>query len=193
MRNLKFVLLLAVCLFIFPGCYWYETLIYRLDLTSKTGRIEFLDIVSLPDWFGKSIDSLYTPGEWTKEDIEKDWNHFITAFNKDSLYEKRAVTITSKELYGKGEKLNARFDFTFKDVADLNFTKSEDGTLYLMKKESGFLAETNGKTVMVDSIQYLAWSVNAKEIYLRFRLLKDDDKAYSLYPNYESWKKQQPD
>jgi hypothetical protein len=181
MKAIKPVLFFLFISILFEGCYWYETLTMRIDLASKTGKLEFSNIVSLPDKEGQ---------RWRKKDIQRDWDDFLKAYQENGLMDNKNMEVTQKELFNKEKQLDAVVQFKYADLKDLDIIKSPDNTMYLMKKgPEDKVLETNGKTIMVDSVEYIGWDANVKEIFVKYELLDKNKKRYSLLPYYEKWKK----
>ena len=197
MRSFYYVLAIALSSLLLSGCYWYEMISFRIDLTTKTGTMEFLNVCSVPDSHGRSAEG--ATGEpqksrsrrWTKRDIKRDWEEFINYYQKDSIMDK-SLNVTSKQLMENNKALNAIFKFSFDDVAQFDIKRSADNTQYLIqKKQDDVVVETNGTTVVIDSVQYLAWDITAKEIYVKYKVMDENNKAHSLLPYYKKWKKKQ--
>jgi hypothetical protein len=176
-------LLVLFSALLLQGCYWYESLSLRINLDSNSGTVEMTNIASLPDKKKK---------RWTKKDIQQDWEDFLAAYNDGSLLDNRHIAVTGRQLNDNNKALNAVIDFTYKDLQDVDISKSADNSMYLMRKgPNDKIIETNGKTVMIDSVEYIGWNISTKEIYIKYQLLDKDDKRHSLLPHYKKWKKQQ--
>ena len=182
MRIAKKIFVFTLVAILLQGCYWYETLTLRLDLSTRTGKVDIRNIVSLPDKKGQ---------RWKKKDIQRDWEEFLKAYEENGLMDNKGVKVTSKELFEKDKELNASVQFEYNDIADVDIKKSADSKMYLMKKgPNDKVLETNGTTVVIDSVEYIGWDVNVKEIFVKYQLMDKDQKRYSLVPNYEKWKKE---
>lgn len=181
MRIFPFIALMLAA-FLLQGCYWYETLTLSINIESKTGKVEFGNVVSIPDKEGQ---------RWKKKDIQQDWEEFLKAFNENGLMDNKDVKVTNKQLLKQNKQLNAIVQFNYNDLADLDIKKSADHSMYLVKKDiNDKILETNGKTVVIDSVEYISWSVDEKEIFIKYQLLDEDKKRFSLLRNYEKWAKQ---
>lgn len=180
LRSFTFLLLAAIAMML-QGCYWYETLTVRIDLASKTGLVEMSGVSSLPDKKKK---------KWTKKDIAADWESFLKDYQEENLLNLENIKITDKQLNDREDKLNAVLNFSFNDIADLDIKKSDDNTMLLMKKGPGDkMLETNGTSTMIDSVEYISWKIDAKDIYIKYRLIGEEDKRYNLVKHYRKWKK----
>lgn len=180
LRLTLLILLVAVSL---QGCYWYETLTLRINLDSKTGVVEMGNVSSVPDNKQK---------HWSKKNIQADWEGFLKDYTEGALVNNKQVSITDKQLNDNNDALNAVIKFSYSDLSQIDIKKSADNSMYLMKKgPNDKVIETNGKTVTIDSVEYISWSVNEKELFIKYRMLEEKDKHYALVKQYRKWKQQQ--
>jgi hypothetical protein len=181
MKPRSILLLFATIALLLQGCYWYETLTVRVNLANKTGIVEMNGISSLPD---------KKKSKWTKADIKADWESFLKDYNERTILDSKHMQLTDQQLNDNNGSLNAVLNFSFNDISDLDIIKSPDNTKLLMKKgPNDKVIETNGTTMMIDSVEYISWSIDAKELLVKYRMIEDKDKHYSLVKHYRKWKK----
>ncbi|MEP4534889.1 MAG: hypothetical protein ABJ004_17480 [Cyclobacteriaceae bacterium] len=188
--NLMLIIILSLSL---SGCVIYEQIRMKLNLSKRTGQIEYFNIVSAIEkedsyWENDAEKEkfLYELKETRKKDLVDLLKEY------DDIKVNSNMEVTSKKLVKKKNQLNGIEKFKYKSFKDFEIETSADGSSYALKLEGDQrYIDGNGFYFETDTGNYVSWSVDVKYIDITLKLhdLEDFDYVESLLPYWKEWKK----
>ncbi|MBK3519797.1 hypothetical protein [Carboxylicivirga marina] len=188
------LVLIVITLISLSGCLVIEQVRLQLDLSKRTGKIEYFNIVSAiekkdsywtnDDEKNKFFNDLTNMRDKDLKELVKEYGEFADDSNK---------IVTEKKLIAKNKQLNGIEKFNFSDLKGFDILMNKDSTSYFMKIENDTkYIFSNGTYFETDSGNYVLWDITTKKIDIKIQqidLEEECDYTESMLSYWKEWKR----
>ncbi len=185
--RISMLILFSLVVINLTGCLSTEYKEYIFEINSDgsgEGEIIFYNLVSVED---------------DEKDVSfKDFGELVSDYIEGTNFENDNPNylVTKKELLEKDSILVGRVEFTFTNINDIGFFKSEDcdcsPLMYFMGDFGETYSESNGNYLGEEKdFPVIIWQSNADEIYIKTVVQDDLTGTHSLLKLFHTWKASQ--